>query len=430
MENTAIGKISAAVFAAAICTSSTAVALDFKSSIGAGLEYTDNARLTSQNEEDDWITSGNIAASLTETGGPLDTNVNTSLRYHDYVNDTYGSQSYFNLGALLGWKQIVNRLEWNASDFFTQTSVTSTNPDTPNNLQNTNVFSFGPSIKFPLADRQNISVSPVFRDFYYENSDTDNQQYGLSVGWFYQMYPTLNVGLSGTVSEVKYDNNNVNSDFTRTSYQGSLSGNRPRSTYTLRLGVTNINRDRFNDQNGASGSLDWLFGISGKSSLRTFFSSDINDSSSAYYSSQIDPDTGDYSNVQTSGDVLRNNTARITYSRVGTVVNARVWTELRDLNYEVSPNDRKVMVVGTSLDRQVSPTITAGVYGDYNKTRETDMSRTDKIYLVGGKMGIKLSRKLSASINLQYQNKNSTQAVNEYSEYRVFAGINYGLAGY
>jgi len=430
MENSAIGKIYVAVFAAAVCASPVAVAVDFTSTISAGLKYTDNARLTSQNEEDDWIVSGDLTASLIETGGPFDANVNSSLRYQDYVNGTYSDRTYFNLGALLAWKQIANRLEWQASDFFSQTQVNSTDPNTPNNLQNTNVFSFGPNINFPISGRQSISVSPVFRDFYYENSDTDNQQYGVNAGWYYQMYPTLNVGLNGSVTEVRYDNDNVNSDFTRTSYQGVLSGNRPRSVYTLRLGVTNIDRDNFDDQNGASGSLDWLFTVSGRSSLRAFLSSDLNDTSSAYYSSQIDPDTGDYANVQTSGDVLRNNTARVTYTRDGTVVMTRVWTEFRDLNYDVAPDDRRVMVVGTSLDRRISPMTTAGVYGRYNRTKKTDITRTDKTYVAGGIMGFNLSRKLSANIDLQYQKKTSTQAVDEYSEYSVFAGITYGLAGF
>jgi hypothetical protein len=433
MDNSAIGKISAAVFAAAICTCPVAAALDFKSSIGAGVDYTDNARLTSKNEEDDWITSGILSASLTETGGPLDANVNTSLAYYDYVNNTYSDQTYFNLGALLGWKQIENRLEWNASDFFSQTPVDNLDPNTPSNLQNTNVFSFGPTINFPVNGRHNFTFSPVFRDFYYEDSDTDNQQYGLSAGWYYQMYPTLNVGLNTSVTKVRYDDDDLNPDFTRSSYQAVLSGTRPRSVYSLKLGMTNIARDRFDDTNGTSGSLDWLFNITDRSSLRTYLSSDISDSSNAYYTSSIDPDTGDYTNVQTSGDVLRNSTGRITYNRDGTVVKARVWTELRDLNYrESSANDRKVMVVGTSLDRLVSPSITAGIYGRYNRTEETGASpsRTDKTYVVGGKMGFSLSRKLSANIDLQYQNRDSEQAVNEYSEFSVFAGINYGFVGF
>jgi len=430
MENTAIGRISVVMFAAAICSSPAAVALDFMSSIGAGMEYTDNARLTSRNEKDDWIASGNIAASLTETGGPLEASVNTSVTYNDYLNNTYSEQTYFKLGAVAGWKQIENRLEWNASNFFSQTPVDSIDPDTPNNLQDTNVFSFGPRVNFPINGRHNISFSPVFRDYYYEDSDTDNQEYGLSAGWSYQMYPTLNVGLSSSISDVRYDDDKRNPDYTRTKYQAVLSGTRPYSVYTLKLGMTNIDRDRFDDQDGASGSLDWLFNISGISSLRAFISSDISDSSDAYYSSSIDPDTGDYNTVQTSGDVLRNSTARITYKRDGTVVKARVWTELRDLDYKESPDDRKVMVVGTSLDRRVATVITAGVYGKYNKTKETDTSRTDKSYVVGGKMGFNLSRKLSANINLQYQNKDSTRSIDEYSEYSVFAGLTYGLAGF
>ena len=426
MNRTATVAAIAGVTAVAICASPAAVALEFKSDVGTGVTYTDNARLTSTNEEDDWIVRGVLGASLKQTGGPLEATLSTSLSYSDYVNNSYSEQTYFNLGAVADWEQIVNRLNWQLSDFFTQGSVNSIDPDTPDNTQDINIFSFGPNINFPVNGRHNFTINPVFQDYYYEISDTDNQQYGMTAGWAYQMYTTFNVGLDVGYTQVDYEDD-LNSDYVSTSYHAVASGTRPKSTYTLNFGVTNIDRDKSSDQNGLSGSLDWLFNISGKSSLRAYYVSDISDSSSDYYSSAVDPDTGDPNNVQVSGDVLRNNTMTITYTRTGTELDTRVSLEVRDLDYKESPDDREVTVLSGSLNRRVSSFISTGLFAQYTRTKETDMSRTDKVYRIGGDVAFKLSRKLTANVGLAYQDKQSTDSIDEYTEYNVAAGINYAL---
>jgi hypothetical protein len=405
-----------------------ASALEIKPVVVTGLRYTDNAKLTDKNEDSDEIFDGRVGAEISENDGPFRVDANTSLTYEHYFSHTYGDKHWFNLDANAGWEMIRDRVDWGVRDYFTQTQINNLDASTPSNTQNTNAFSLGPNIILPVSGRQTITLRPVFSDFYYENSDTDNQQYALNADWLYQLYPDMKTGIDGGVTAVRYKKDDLNPDYSIYNLDWVVSGTRPRSTYSIQLGGTSINRDKLNNQNGYSGSLSWLYKITGHSSVRAYAETDLTDSSQQYLNSQIDPGTGDFSNVQTSGDVLRNKIFRVNYLREDSTLNSNIWTELRNLDYKESPDDRKVKEIGAKFDYQVTAVITTGIYGTYNNTKDSNMSTDYNQYTTGVTAGYRLSRKLSTRFDLQYQKyNNSSNNFNEYTEYNVFLGLVYGL---
>ena len=126
--------------------------------------------------------------------------------------------------------------------------------DTPDNTQDTNVFTFGPAIRWPLSRRQTLSFNPSYRNFYYEEQDTDNQQLSLTASWFYQMYRLTGVGLDSGVTRVDYDDEQRKPDYTISNIHLVVAGRRARS--------------EFESQNGFSGNLTWLLTLTGHSRLR------------------------------------------------------------------------------------------------------------------------------------------------------------------
>ena len=410
-----------------LALSPLASALEIEPFAGAGVRFTDNAKLTEKNEDSDQILTGLVGAKITGNDGPFRANADTSLTYENYLDNTYGDKHWFNLGATAGWEMIRDRVDWGVSDYFTQTQVNNLNSDTPNNLQNTNVFSLGPNITLPLSAGQTITLRPLFSDFYYENSDTDNQQYGVTADWLYMLRTDMKAGISGGATTVRYDKNDKNPDYSIYNLRGVVSGTRPRSEYRMEIGGTNINRDNADGQNGFSGNLDWLYNITGHSSVRAYAATDLTDSSQQLLNSQIDPGTGDYNNVQTSGDVLRNKIFRVEYIRTDSTLNTNIWTEFRNLDYKESPDDREVKEIGAELDYQVTAVLSTGIYGRYNKTKETDINREDKRYATGVTAGYRLSRKLSTRLDLQYRKKDSTSNNDGYTEYSAFVGLMYGF---
>ena len=403
-------------------------AMEFEPFASAGVKFTNNARLTENNEDSDQILTGLVGARITGNDGPVRADANTSLSYQNYLNNTYGDKYWFNLSSTAGWEMIRDRVDWGVRDYFTQTQINNLDSNTPSNTQNTNVFSFGPNITLPISARQAIILRPLFTDFYYQNSDTDNQQYGVSAAWLYQLRRDMKAGINGGARTVSYKDDK-NPDYTSYNLHGVVSGTRPRSEYSIAMGRTNISRDNAVDQNGFSANVDWLYNITGHSSIRAYAATDLTDSSQQLLNSQIDPGTGDSSNVQTSGDVIRNKIFRVAYLRKDSTLNSSIWTEFRNLDYKESPDNREVKEIGARFNYQVTAVVSTGIYGLYNNTKETDRNREDKQYATGVTAGYRLSRKLSTRLDLQYQKKDSSSSKNEYTQYGAFLGLVYGLGG-
>jgi hypothetical protein len=405
-------------------------ALEIEPGVGVGLLYTDNARLSADDEEDDLIVVGYAGARIDENSGPFRVNAEAELIHLHYTRNSFSNQNYPGLRLTAGWEQIRDRLDWQVQNYFTQRRGDSLAGTTPDNIQNTNVFTFGPNIRFPISGRQTVTVNPKYRNFYYEDVGNNNQQYALSVNWFYQMYPTMGVGLDGSVTEVDYDGgDNRATDYTRSTAHAVLSGTSARSVYSLSLGGTDINRDKSGSTSGYTGDLTWSYKLTGHSSARVFVASRITDSGNLLLDSQVNPDDGDFSNVQISDDVLRSNIVRLTYRREDVTLDTVVWGEFRELDYEGDESDRDVREVGADLDYRVTALVSTGIFGRYTRTEETDADRRDKRYSITGTVGYHLTRKLRTNFDLRYQNQDSNGgSVDEYSEFSAFVRLVYGFA--
>ena len=401
--------------------------------------YTDNARLTAVDEEDDLLVVGYVGAKIDEHSGPLRLNAETELIHLNYTRNTYSDQNYPGLRLTGGYEQIRDRLDWQVQDYFTQTLEDSDDGATPDNIRNTNVFTFGPNIRFPISGRQTITVRPEYRNFYYEdvgdNNQDNNQQYALSASWLYRMYPTMGVSLNGTVTEVDYDSGGGARDYTRSTALAGISGERVRSVYSLNLGGTHISRDKSGSTSGFSGNLTWSYNLTGRSSARVYLSTDLTDTGNLLLDSQTNPDDGDYSNVQTSNDVVRNNILRLTYRHEDATLNTEVWGEFRDLDYmggegDLSDqDDRDIREIGASMDYRVSAVLSTGISGRYTRPRKTNTSGRNNRYSITGTVGYQLNRRLRTNLDLVYQNQDSKGGLgDEYREFSTFVRLAYGFA--
>ena len=398
----------------------------FEPGVGIGFEYTDNAGLTPDNEDEDLIVLGHVGANISQNSGALSLNADTSMTYESYTDDTFSDQYYFDLSAMADWEMVPERVNWVMRDFFTQRLRDSIDRATPNNIEDINIFYLGPDVMLPISRVQKVVISPSVSDFYYEDSDTDNQQYALALDWLYSTSATNEVGLGGSFSKTDFEDEDANPNFSASNVHAIISGQLARSKYKANLGYTHIDRDVFENRGAPTGSLDWVLGLTGRSDARVYLASDLTDSSYSALDSAIDPGLGDIDNVQISGDVYRNNIARATFSRKGATLKSRLWAEIRDLDYKETEQDREVQNLGIKFDYQMRALVSSGLYARYKRTKRTEQNRTDKQYAIGGQLGYQMARKLRTVLNLQYQDKDSTDDAQEFSEFSGMISLVYG----
>ena len=416
------------VSVAILSISTTVDAVEIKPNASFGMQYTDNVRGVSINEEDDFIAISRVGASVDAGSGPFKFDANTSLSYNNYIQDSFGIQRYFNLDATADWEMLKDRINWQVMDFFSQKSINSLNPSVPDNIQDTNVFTFGPTINHRISGRQSMTLKPTYRRFTYESQNIDNQQDSLGISWNYKLFRTMSVGVRGGINKTDYDDVLL-TDNTFRNINLTLSAKRANYNYSADIGITNVDRDVGKGVRGITGNVNWLFDITGFSNLRAYVSSDITDSNNNLLGAAINPDDGGLLGEDISSEVLRKNNFRLTYQRAGAALIADIWIELSKQDYEFALLDREVKAAGFGFVRPLTAVLSIGINGSYNNIESTDIARTDKIISVGGSINYRWSRNISGVVDFTYTDNTSFVNTLNYSEASIFASVVYRYGG-
>jgi len=419
------------ILAALFLSGETASAVEFQPGVGVAVEYTDNAELSPENTVNDLITVGYVGASISENEGSLIYNATTSLNKQSYTQDTFADQRYFNLAANADWEMIRDRFNWEVSDTFSQRTINTLDSNTPDNLQDTNAFTLGANIRFPLSARQNFSLNPFFSQYYYEAQAADNKQYSLSANWDYQMSRLTNVGLNLSAREIEYtesdDSGNAITDTTFINLAIIFNGRRLHSDFAINLGATDVKREGSKGDTGFTGSINLLTDLSSRSKFSTIVSSEISDTSSESQSATGDLVNVDSDDVQISSDVIRNSVFSLAYLREGASLHSRIWAEYRKLNYNEALLDREINAFGVELNYPVTQLLSSGIYVNHDRMKELDINRTDKNYTVGGNLKYSFTRKWHSLFDIKYRKQESSIEPQNYDEFSVFASLVYGF---
>ena len=398
----------------------------FEPGVGLGLEYTDNARLSQDATEEDLITVAYVGARVFENDGPLKYNADVLFNKNNYVNDTFEDQRYFNLNARADWDMIRNRFRWFLSDRFSQLPILSNNGNTPLNIQDSNVFTFGANIQLLKSARQTFSLVPTYSQYYFEVLKTDSKQYSLAANWNYQVTRLTNMGFNLSARKINYTETDLLGrsieDTTFTSLGLTFNGQRARSTFSGSLGSTNVQRDNGDETTGFSGFLSWLADLSSRSKVETLLSTDLTDAGSVAFS-----DGG--SDVQITTDVIRNALASLAYLRDDASLHTRISARYHKLTYSENPLDRDIISFGINASYPLTSLLFGGAYVAYSRTDQVDQARIDKNYTVGGNLRYRFSRKLQGLVDLKYRTKESTRALQNYDEASIFVSLTYGFGG-
>jgi len=396
----------------------------FEPGVGVGFEYTDNAKLKADDKTSDLIASTYVGGRVTENEGALQYNASTTFNKYNYTQDSFEDQRYWNLVSNADWEMIKDHLNLFASDTFYQNSIFTLGSNTPDNIQNSNIFTFGANAGFRPSARQNFTLTPTFSQYYFEVLNTNNKQYALSANWNYQMFRLDNVGLNLSVRKINYTEVDIfgqsPDDTTFENMAVIFTGQRQRSSYTVNLGATNVKRDNGQETTGFTGFLNWLADVSSRSKFETLVSSDITDASGVSAS-------GGGSDEQIAADVIRTSIVNLVYSRDDATLHTRVSARYNKIIYSDTPLDRIIRDFALRFSYPVTQLLSSGAYINYNRTEQLDTNRLDDRVTVGGNLRYNFSRKIHGLFDIKYRTKDSNAPSQNYDEFGVFVSLVYGF---
>lgn len=423
-----------ALVVASLCSFSQAgFAVLFEPGVGVGIEYTDNATLVKEKKVNDFVVVGYAGARISENEGALTYDATATSNNTNYAKKAFPDQRYFNLGAGADWAMIRGRFNWFLRDIYNQRTINALNTNTPDNLQNSNIFSFGANILFPVSARQNFSLIPMFSQYYYEAQPTDNKRVSLAASWTYEMFRLTSVGFNLSVRSINYTEKNILGqsieDTTFTNAAIVFSGQRLRSVFSANLGSTNVKRKNGQETTAFAGFFNWLADLSSRSKFETRLSTDLTDTGRVDFTFDGNPGAGNGDGVQITTDVIRNSYMYMAYLREDSSFKTNVSVRYRKVKYSESPLDRIIRGGGVQFSYPVSQLLSSGTYANYNRIKQLDTNRLDKQFTVGASLNYVFTRKIRGLLDLKYRRKESTLITENYEEYSIFVSLVYGYGG-
>lgn len=419
---------------AAMGAPSVSWALDVGYSLGYGLEYTDNALLTQDNKRDEWTNSARAGLSLIHNSPALDARIESNVDYRNYKNNIFGDETLFGLNLFSKWNISPQRFSWTVEDYYTQTVINPTDPNTPNNRQNTNIASTGPDFTMHLSPLNTLDLGARYVRNTYETSDIDNSRAVGNLSWAYQSSPSTRLSLNLNAESVNYDDQagGANSNFTRRDAFAELSNRIARNEFVLDAGSTRIKRENADDVTGALGRLRWRRQISTTSDFAVYASSLLSDAGQRALSQGQAASEGplqpSFSIPVVSGDVFREKSVEMVYDYQRSYGSNTFRLFRQKDEYEVSPADEDRRGGSFDIGYDFSEAMTTAIFASYVRVENfaTFPSFIYRDKTVGVRLVNHLTQRLSLGLDLRQNRRDSDPAfTNNYTEHRALLTLTY-----
>lgn len=353
--------------------------LDWGISVGA--THSDNFNRSATDPTDD--TRGEIGLDLqyAREGGRLNARVNTDLQYRSYFDDTYSDELFGNFDALATYWFIPDRLSWVVENNFGQTLIDRSSVDTPDNRQNTNIFSTGPDIKFMLGDRTSLLLQGRWSDVSYETSDSSHQRLEGNVGLRRHLGPRTLLSLNASAARYDFDDPAIPSDYDRQSAYLGFETRGARTTLRLQGGYTTVNYFG-QDIDGPLLDLSISRETSARSRLTLRAGTELTDSADLFRLDREinqDTDAGDVvTDVQVSTEPFQSDFAFLGWTLSGERNTLGLSANWRNEDYTVDDSqNRESFVAGATFSRNLTPALTGRLFGFW---RSEDFANADADY--------------------------------------------------
>jgi hypothetical protein len=136
----------------AFSTAAAAVDGQLDYSLYAGLLHSDNVSLSSTDPISQNVFIPGINFSYAQLGSTVQANVAGTVEYRDYLGNAFSSQTLVQLSSQVNWTILPQRLDFIVQDFAGVQPLSTLASNAPNNQQQTNVLTLGPTLHFRLGD--------------------------------------------------------------------------------------------------------------------------------------------------------------------------------------------------------------------------------------------------------------------------------------
>jgi hypothetical protein len=441
-----------AVALALVVVPGAALASQFDYSLYAGVEHSNNITLATNNpiSQNEFIPG--LDFTYSQLGSVFQVNAFGTLEYHDFLGNKFDNQTQTQLAGQANWTVLPGRLDFGVEDYAGVQPVDSLASDSPDNEQQTNVLTIGPTLHLQFGQATRGQVELRYINSYASKVDDFNSSRGVAAfRLFRDISPTDQVSLNAETQHVDFDN--------ATAAGPNYDRNELFARYTTKLAKFDADVSvgwsqlSFSHQGSTSKPLIRVT-LGWEPTARSTFSlsGDYQYADAAQDLSQpMGPATINASGVGIdNGEGISPQNAFNTGSGISTgsvVIDSQVYLERlaqaiytfrsERLTLTVTPlysklsylNDPTFNQTGRgasiSLEYRLQPTLTLSVFGSGDRLTYETLDRVDKTYRFGVDLSRRFSSHWSAHVSFARQLRNSDAVAQSYKENEIFFGVVY-----
>ena len=403
----------------------TVQAIEIDAQVRVGIGASDNIARTPQNELEETISTAGMSFSITEQTPRLHLDIDAQFDYLDYADDTFDEEWVGGLNADVAIVMIEERLRWVIQDNFGQALFDPFQPARPNNREDVNLFSTGPTFNLFPGTRNPVKLDLRYSrvDFEIRPNDNDRLSGTLSIGREVSRASTLSLNLNGT--RIEYDNG-VTAPIERYEAYLRFETTGAKNTVGFDLGYNEVEfAGRAGD--GIVARVDYTRQSSADSSFSVSGGSQFSDQGDIFrFYRNITGDLLDTSDITDSLAPFQNNFFALSYR----LEKARYSTVLTvDWNQEDYKDgqgiDRDIFRGNLRIQREVTRKVFAGGNVGFMRREFKYLDRRDDDLILGLDLGYRLSPGLDVSIEYQHFQRNSITPGADFTENRAFLKFAY-----
>ena len=148
----------------------------FEAEFRAGLGGSDNLQRVGNGDSGDTIATGGFTFAWLQETARAEIELRSEFDYLEYLDDTFSSEWIGGLTALFDFTLIEDRLSWSLEDNFGQLAVSPFEAISPDNRQDLNFLTTGPTLSLLGGSRNELDLDFRYSNIDYEILDSDHER--------------------------------------------------------------------------------------------------------------------------------------------------------------------------------------------------------------------------------------------------------------
>lgn len=419
-----------------------AAAAELNYDLGVYLRHSDNINLSENTPQHDEVIEPTLIFDLKQTGANLQLGAHGQVQYLDYVDNTYEDEFRGNFTGGLDWAILPSRLNFVVQDYLSQRNIDDFNPDTPDNLQQVNLFVAGPSLHALFGPATRGQFDLRYGNTYSEKNDAFNGDRYTAAGRVrHSTGPSVEFTGNLEATHVDYDSIDptaapgpaADPDYERYDLYFGYKVQRTAVTVQLEAGYSRLTGGgTTGSSNGPLARGSVIFAMSPRSRFHADFRYQYTDATQYLVTPALD--FGDrrfsdliYTDLTTADpNVFRERGARLGYEFDNDRTSLRLRPYYLDIDY-LNPlgDDQELKGVGLDFEYRISPLVTLSVFGARGDQTFDTLARKYEDTTFGVGISRRFTRHWSASFHVRNRQRDSSIPTESYEENVAMLSIFY-----